>query len=38
MKGIKKYFYGVKALDGVDFQVRTTYAHNSMNHLLLQPH
>jgi len=23
MKGIKKYFYGVKALDGVDFKVRT---------------
>ena len=27
MKGIKKYFYGVKALDGVDFQVRTGEVH-----------
>jgi rhamnose transport system ATP-binding protein len=27
MKGIKKYFYGVKALDGVDFQVRTAEVH-----------
>jgi len=27
MEGIKKYFYGVKALDGVDFQVRTGEVH-----------
>jgi len=27
MKGIKKYFYGVKALDGVDFKVRTGEVH-----------
>jgi len=27
MKGIKKYFYGVKALDGVDFQIRTAEVH-----------
>ncbi|MBU4227491.1 sugar ABC transporter ATP-binding protein [bacterium] len=27
MKGIKKYFYGVKALDGVDFQIRTGEVH-----------
>ena len=27
MKGIKKYFYGVKALDGVDFQVRSGEVH-----------
>lgn len=27
IKGIKKYFYGVKALDGVDFQVRTGEVH-----------
>lgn len=26
-KGIKKYFYGVKALDGVDFKVRTGEVH-----------
>jgi len=27
MKGIKKYFYGVKALDGVDFKIRTGEVH-----------
>ena len=27
MKGIKKYFYGVKALDGVDFKIRTGEIH-----------
>ncbi len=27
MKGIKKYFYGVKALDGVGFKVRTGEVH-----------
>jgi rhamnose transport system ATP-binding protein len=27
MKGIKKYFYGVKALDGVDFKVKTGEVH-----------
>jgi len=27
MKGIKKYFYGVKALDGVDFKIRNGEVH-----------
>lgn len=27
MKGIKKYFYGVKALDGVDFKIRHGEVH-----------
>lgn len=27
MKDIKKYFYGVKALDGVDFKIRTGEVH-----------
>jgi len=27
MKGIKKYFYGVKALDGVDFKIRIGEVH-----------
>lgn len=27
MKGIKKYFYGVKALDGVDFKIKTGEVH-----------
>jgi len=27
MKGIKKYFYGVKALDGVNFKIRTGEVH-----------